>query len=556
MHDCAFRKHSRLTHDTVLREISFLDYVGSKLHACDIRLTAFGAEAALMESLSALLSNEIAALLLFASITLTYYIFIRRKHHLPPGPPPRPFVGNLYDIAPVRCRCFWEWSKSYGPIMSVWFGSKLNVVISSSELAREVLKEKGHQIAARNRTRAAGMFSKDGQDLIWADYGPHYVKVRKICTFELFTPRRLEALRPLREDEVSAMVESIFKDCGKAESKALILRRYLSAVAFNNITRIAFGKRFVDGEGNIDPQGAEFKDIIAQGMLLGASIRISEYIPWIRWMFPLQKKEFMKHGARRDKLTQAIMQEHTIARQKTGETKEHFVDALLTLQKKNDLSDTHIIGLLWDMITAGMDTTAITVEWAMAEVIRNPCVQKRVREELDRVIGTETVVQETDISRLPYLQCVAKETLRLHPPAPLMLPHNAVQDVKVGGYDIPNGTVVHVNVWAMGRDPAIWNDPLLFRPERFLEENVDIKGHDFRLIPFGAGRRMCPGNQLGLNLVQLMLARLLHQFSWSAPSGMQGVDIDMRERAGIAGFMAKPVEAVAVPRLSAELYTR
>jgi coumaroylquinate(coumaroylshikimate) 3'-monooxygenase len=118
-------------------------------------------------------------------------------------------------------------------------------------------------------------------------------------------------------------------------------------VAFNNITRIAFGKRFIDDQGNIDPQGKEFKEIISQGMKLGGSIKMSEFIPWIRWMFPLQTEEFVKHGNRRDVLTRAIMYEHTLAREKSGETKQHFVDALLTLQQQHDLTDTHIIGLLW-----------------------------------------------------------------------------------------------------------------------------------------------------------------------------------------------------------------
>ncbi|KAH7446514.1 hypothetical protein KP509_01G060100 [Ceratopteris richardii] len=504
-------------------------------------------------------SNMYAATLIFAGLSALIFIHLRRKRHLPPGPRPRAFVGNLYDITPVRFRCFWEWSKVYGPIISIWFGSTLNVIVSSSELAKEVLKEKDQLLAARNRTRAANLFSRNGQDLIWADYGPHYVKVRKICTLELFTPKRLEALRHLREDEVASMVESIFKDCGGkggGEQKAIVVKKYLSAVAFNNITRIAFGKRFVDSDGNIDPQGVEFKEIISQGMKLGASIKTSEFIPWIRWMFPLQKEEFLKHGARRDKLTKLIMQEHTIAREKSGETKQHFVDALLTLQKQHDLSDTHIIGLLWDMITAGMDTTAISVEWAMAELVRNPNVQQKAQEELDRVIGMEDVVKEVDFAKLPYLQCIVKESLRLHPPTPLMLPHKATEDVKIGGYDVPKGTVVHVNVWAIARDPVIWKDPLTFRPERFLEEDVDIKGHDFRLLPFGAGRRVCPGAQLGLNLVQLMLARLLHQFSWSPPEGMQGNDIDMTERPGVVTFMAKPLEAVAQPRLPGHLYSR
>ncbi|CBI32826.3 unnamed protein product, partial [Vitis vinifera] len=283
-----------------------------------------------------------ALLLVLISITaifLAYKLYQRLRFKLPPGPHPWPIVGNLYDIKPVRFRCFAEWSQAYGPIIS--------------------------QLADRHRSRSAAKFSRDGKDLIWADYGPHYVKVRKVCTLELFSPKRLEALRPIREDEVTAMVESIFKDVTNPENlgKSILLKKYLGAVAFNNITRLAFGKRFMNSEGVIDEQGLEFKAIVANGLKLGASLAMAEHIPWLRWMFPLEEEAFAKHGARRDRLTRAIMEEHTLAREKSGGAKQHFVDALLTLQDKYDLSEDTIIGLLWDMITAGMDTTAISVEW-------------------------------------------------------------------------------------------------------------------------------------------------------------------------------------------------
>ncbi|XP_050215714.1 cytochrome P450 98A2 [Mercurialis annua] len=487
-----------------------------------------------------------------------YALYYRLRFRLPPGPRPWPIVGNLYDIKPVRFRCFAEWGRTYGPIISVWFGSTLNVVVSNTELAKQVLKEKDQQLADRHRSRSAAKFSRDGQDLIWADYGPHYVKVRKVCTVELFTPKRLEALRPIREDEVSAMVQSIFIDCTNPENigKSVEVKKYLGAVAFNNITRLAFGKRFVNEEGIMDEQGKEFKAIVANGLKLGASLAMAEHIPWLRWMFPLEEEAFAKHGAQRDRLTRAIMEEHTIARQKTGGAKQHFVDALLTLQEKYDLSDDTIIGLLWDMITAGMDTTAITVEWTLAELIKNPRVQQKVQEELDRVIGLERVLTEADFATLPYLQCVAKEGFRMHPPTPLMLPHRANSNVQIGGYDIPKGSNVHVNVWAVARDPAVWKNPKEFRPERFLEEDVDMKGHDFRLLPFGAGRRVCPGAQLGINLVTSMLAHLLHHFHWTPPDGVRPEEIDMSENPGLVTYMRTPLHSVPTPRLPSHLYKR
>ncbi|KAK4379133.1 hypothetical protein RND71_000995 [Anisodus tanguticus] len=458
--------------------------------------------------------------LAFIFTYIAYHLYFRLRFNLPPGPTPWPIAGNLYQIKPVRFRCFYEWAETYGPVISVWFGSTLNVVVSSSELAKEVLKVKDQQLADRHRSRSAA--------------------------------------KPIREDEVTAMVESIYRDCTNPDNvgKSLLVKKYLGAVAFNNITRLAFGKRFVNFEGVMDEQGNEFKAIVANGLKLGASLAMAEHIPWLRWMFPLDEDAFSKHGARRDRLTRAIMEEHTLARQKFGGEKQHFFDALLTLQQKYDLSEDTLIGLLWDMITAGMDTTAISVEWAMAEVIKNPRVQQKAQKELDQVIGYERVMNETDFPNLPYLQCVAKEALRLHPPTPLMLPHRANANVKIGGYDIPKGSNVHVNVWAVARDPKVWKNPLEFRPERFLEEDVDMKGHDFRLLPFGAGRRVCPGAQLGINLVTSMLGHLLHHFRWAPSNGLSPEEIDMGESPGLVTYMRSPLQAVATPRLPAELYKR
>ena len=288
--------------------------------------------------------NAYAVVAMAAAVAFAVYKLVWGSLRLPPGPWPWPVVGNLTHIAPVRFKCFMEWAQTYGPVMSVWMGPTLNVVVSSADAAREMLKEKDQALASRPLSRAAARFSRNGQDLIWADYGPHYVKVRKVCTLELFTPKRLESLKSVREDEVGAMVASLHHDC--APHTAVTVKRYLSAMAFNNITRIVFGKRFVDESGKIDPQGVEFKEIIFQGMKLGASLKMSEHIPYLRWMFPLQEEEFAKHGARRDSLTKTIMEEHRLQRE-TDNAGHHFVDALLSLQNQYDLSETTIIGLLW-----------------------------------------------------------------------------------------------------------------------------------------------------------------------------------------------------------------
>ncbi|VAH65053.1 unnamed protein product [Triticum turgidum subsp. durum] len=268
-----------------------------------------------------------------------------RFGRLPPGPRPWPVLGNLFQIQPVRCRCFAEWAARYGPIMTVWFGSTPMVVVSTPELAQEVLRTHDQHLADRSRNRSSERFSRGGMDLIWADYGPHYIKVRKLCNLELFTPRRLEALRPVREDEVTAMVESVHA-AGKG-GRPVAVREFLAMVGFNNITRLAFGKRFLTAAGELDEQGREFKEIVNNGIKIGASLSIAEHIRWLRWLTPVDEVAYQAHGDRRDRLTVKIMEEHASALERSGASKQHFVDALFTLRDKYDLSDDTVIGLLW-----------------------------------------------------------------------------------------------------------------------------------------------------------------------------------------------------------------
>ncbi|KAF2315967.1 hypothetical protein GH714_040762 [Hevea brasiliensis] len=441
--------------------------------------------------------------LLFFSIIFIFlayeYSYRRLKYKLPSGPFPWPILGNLPYLEPDIFQCLDKWSQIYGQIISLWLGSTLNVVVSSSELAKEVLKDKDQLLAHRPRNKPVSIMSKDGKGILWADYGPHYVKLRKICTLELFSPKGIEALRPIREGEVRAMVESIFKETINPDnySKILLLRKYLQPVVSNSVT-----------------------------MQL----------------------------ARRDKLIRAVIEAYRAEKRNGANAKPNLLDSLLGFQETYGLSEESIKELLWDVTTAGLETSSIVVECAMAQLVKNPRVQFRAQEELDKVIGLNRVMAESDISKLPYLKCIVKEALRLHPPAPLLLPHKANSNIKIGGYDVPKGTHVHVNVRAIGRDPAVWQDPVEFRPERFLEKDVEIKGHDFRLLPFGAGRRMCPAAQLGMNLVTSMLGQLLHNFSWALPEGVLPEEVDLCGISGMASFMQKPLQVVPSVRLPAHLY--
>lgn len=209
------------------------------------------------------------------------------------------------------------------------------------------------------------------------------------------------------------------------------------------------------------------------------------------------------------------------------------------------------------MFTAGTDTSSSTVEWAIAELIRHPNMLAEVQRELDSVVGRDRLVTELDLAHLTYLQAVVKETFRLHPSTPLSLPRMAAEEIEINGYRIPKGSTLLVNVWAISRDPDIWAEPLKFRPERFLggeKANVDVRGNDFELIPFGAGRRICAGMSLGLRMVHLLVATLAHAFEWELADGLMPEKLNMEEAYGLTLQRAVPMMVHPKPRLSSNAY--
>lgn len=198
------------------------------------------------------------------------------------------------------------------------------------------------------------------------------------------------------------------------------------------------------------------------------------------------------------------------------------------------------------MFIAGSDTSGSTTEWAMSELLRNSEVMQKARKELIQVIGTSNEVTESDIPRLPYIQAIVKETLRLHPPVPLLLPYVAGNDVEINGYTIHKGDQVMINAWSIGRDPELWDDPLTFEPERFIKSNIDFRGN-FEYLPFGSGRRVCPGQPLAIRMVSLMVAVLVHSFEWELPQGVTAETLDMSEKYGIALTKLTPLSAIPIP---------
>ncbi|CAL9753839.1 unnamed protein product [Musa acuminata subsp. burmannicoides] len=482
----------------------------------------------------------------------------RRKLNLPPGPRAWPIIGNLNLIGSLPHRSLHALSQKYGPIMYLRFGSFPVVVGSSVEMAKFFLKTHDVSFVSRPKTAAGKYTTYNYSDITWSPYGPYWRQARKMCLLELFSAKRLESYEYIRVEEVRALLRDLFRSSGGI----VLLKDHLSTVSLNVISRMVLGKKYLDRTevaAIVSPE--EFKEMLDELFLLNGVMNIGDSIPWLdRLDLQGYIGRMKKLSKKFDRFLEHVLDEHNERRQREGEgfVARDMVDVLLQLADDPNLDvklERHgVKAFTQDLIAGGTESSAVTVEWAISELLMRPEVLEKATEELDRVVGRGRWVEERDVSRLPYVEAIVKETMRLHPVAPMLVPRLSREHTTVDGYDIPAGARVLVSVWAIGRDPSVWDAPEEFRPERFVGSQIDVKGHDFELLPFGAGRRMCPGYSLGLKVIQLSLANLLHGFEWRLPAGLKAEMLSMEEIFGLSTPRKVPLEVVVKPKLSAHLY--
>ncbi|KAK3157316.1 hypothetical protein QOZ80_2AG0119230 [Eleusine coracana subsp. coracana] len=486
-----------------------------------------------------------------------------RKYNLPPGPRPWPVIGNLNHIGTLPHLSLHILAKRYGPFMSLRLGSVPVIVGSSVDAARFFLKTHDTAFLDRARTAVGRYTLYNCSNMSWSPYGPYWRQARKLWQAELFSAKCLMSQEHVRVEEVRAMLRDLWVASSSAGSRnAVTLRDHLLMVSLNVVSRLVQGKKYISEERpDTGTTPKEFRWMIDELFVLMGVLNIGDMIPWLNCLDLQGYIRRMKRVSKMfDGFLEHVLDEHNERRQREG--KEFvvldMVDQLLQLADDQNLEvPIHRDGVkafTLDLIAGGTETSAVTVEWAMSEILRKPEVLAKATEELDRVVGRSQLVTEADIPNLRYLEAIVKEAMRLHPVAPLLVPRLSREDTSVGGYDIPTSTRVLINVWAIGRDPTVWEAPTEFRPERFLGSNVDVKGQHFCLLPFGSGRRMCPGLPLGLIMVHLTLANLLHGFTWRLPYGTAPEDLSMEEKLGITTPRLVPLKAVAERRLPAHLY--
>ncbi|KAL6858797.1 hypothetical protein ACP4OV_017799 [Aristida adscensionis] len=483
------------------------------------------------------------------AVSLLYSLTSLRRSsgagQLPPGPRPIPLIGNLLDLRHGQVHhTLARLARVHGPVVRLRLGLTTAVVVSSRDAAREAFTRHDRRLAARRVPDAARALGYSGRSVIWLPSSdPLWKTLRGVVAAHVASPRSLADARGVRERKVRDLV-GYFRGRAGAE---VAVGHALYAGAVNLVSGVLVSVDVVDVG---DDAAKGLRELVEDLVELIAKPNVSDLFPflraldlqgWRRWSAGHLRKIFRIL----DDIVDRRLAEASSRKDRHGD----FLDVLLELMFTGKISRDNLTTILFDVFNAGSDTVAITVEWAMAELLRKPGIMAKVRAEIEGTLGCKEAVEEPDVAGMPYLQAVVKEAMRLHPVAPLLLPHLAVEDgVEIGGYAVPKGSTVIFNAWAIMRDPAVWERPDEFVPERFLEAaaGVDFRGKDFEFIPFGAGRRLCPGLPMAERVVPLILASLLHAFEWRLPNGVAVEQVDVSEKFTTANVLAVPLRAVPV----------
>ncbi|PRQ27788.1 putative oxidoreductase [Rosa chinensis] len=471
------------------------------------------------------------------------------KKRLPPSPSPSlPIIGHLYLFKKPLHRTLAKLTDKYGPILYLQFGSRPVVVVSSPSAVEECFTKNDVTFANRPKLLAGKHFGCNYTAIVWASYGPHWRNLRRIASLELLSSSRLQMFHGIRADEVRSLICKLFRGYNGGELRSLDMKSTFFELTLNVLMRVIAGKRYYGEDIAGSSEAKSFEQIVKETFQLSGANNIGDFLPVLKYLGSggLEKK-MLKLQEKRDKFMQYLIEEHrkvqsgSVSEQKS----QTMVDVLLSLQATEPeyYTDKIIRGIMQNMLTAGTDTTAGTMEWALSLLLNNPEALAKAQTEIDNKIGQSRLIEESDLSNLPYLHCIINETLRMYPAAALLPPHESSEDCTVGGFNVPRGTMLLVNAWAIHHDPKLWEEPEQFKPERF--QNAQKERDVFMYLPFGTGRRGCPGEGLANRMVGLALGSVIQCFEWER-SGEEMVD--MTEGTGVSMPKAHPLLAKCRPR--------
>ncbi|XP_010059887.2 isoflavone 3'-hydroxylase [Eucalyptus grandis] len=433
------------------------------------------------------------------SLLFLLYLFkLQRssKRNLPPAPPSLPIIGHLHLIKEPVHRTLQSLSDRYGPVLSLSLGSRPAVVISSVR-GRGVLHQERHRPRQPPRTLAGEIMAYGNTNIGTAPYGPHWRNLRRLTAVEILSPHRLTGSLAIRQEEVRHLMRSLYEAASSSQGGGFArveMSSRLQEMSFNIIMRMISGKRYsgaaVDaGDAEV---AREYRELIKEEFELSGTDP-GDFLPVLRKVvdFKGRERRMVDAANRSDVILQGMIDEHRSRRKRSDAdgSREEESKTMIETMLSEGYSDDIIKGQINSIIGAGTDTSAVTIEWAMSLLLNHLDVMKKAQVELDDIVGRDRLVDEADTHKLPCLHNIINEALRLFPPAPLLVPHESAEDCTIGGFDVPRGTMIPVNAWAIRRDPKVWDDPTNFKPERYDGLEGD---HAYRLLPFGMGRRSCP----------------------------------------------------------------
>ncbi|KAK2657562.1 hypothetical protein Ddye_010614 [Dipteronia dyeriana] len=489
----------------------------------------------------------------YSSVSLLFLIFVfklwfqpttHRSKNLPPSPRPSlPIIGHLHLLKHPMHRTFHNLAQKYGPIFSLRFGSRLVVVVSSASAAEECFTKNDIVFANRPNLLLGKHIGYNNTTLTLAPYGDHWRNLRRITTIEVFSSKRLNMFLSIRSDETKRLLEKLSRVSSQGGFSKVELKTMFSELTFNIMMRMIAGKRYYGDDVEDEEEARRFRKIMKEAVSYGGASNPGDFLPILNWIDGGDfKNKVVSLSKRIDEFLQGLIDEHR-NKQAGLESTDNMIDHLLSLQESQPeyYTDQIIKGLILVMLLAGTDTSAITLEWAMTNLVNNPEVLEKAKAELDDQVGHERLINESDVFKLQYLQSIISETLRLCPAAPVLVPHMSSDDCTVGGYDVPRDTILLVNAWAIHRDPKLWDEPDSFKPERFETEERESR----KLMPFGLGRRSCPGSGLAQRVVGLALGSLIQCFEWERVGDEK---VDMSEGKGTTMPKADPLELLCKAR--------
>uniref|UniRef100_A0A7N0RIQ9 Cytochrome P450 n=1 Tax=Kalanchoe fedtschenkoi TaxID=63787 RepID=A0A7N0RIQ9_KALFE len=496
------------------------------------------------EMLDSQLASSLLYLFLFALfLFIWFHSKLSSKKLQAPSPPRLPIIGNLHQLGSYPHRALAALAQRHGPLMMLRLGSAPTFVVSSGKVVEEMVKK--HDIAFSNRHDSTiyRRMMYDCKDLLLAPYGEYWRQMRGVCFSQLLSPKMVQSLQYLREQETNLLMEKI-KGFNTTPFDLSHLFEYLT----KDIVYIAtLGKRFSEGQSTEDKLTRLFVEFNA---LLGL-FNVGDYIPWLSWInhFNGLNERIENNHREINELLEEVINDQLARRTSNNEAKEKvLLDALLDAQNGDSVTRESAKAVILDVFAGGIDTVFVVLEWAMTELIRNPEILKRTQQQIREIVGGQNQITKHDISKMTYLKAVIKESMRMHPPFPL-IPRVSNQEVELHGYTIPNKTRLLINIYAVGRDPECWEEPDTFKPERFMNDGslIEYNSNDYSWMAFGAGRRGCPGGLFGMTLIEFVIASLLQNFDWPLPDGKTEKDVDMDEFVALALHKLQPLIAVATP---------